>query len=178
MSSSSSKPKNLRCALNLRSVPEICQGINFTLEQKYSYMVCPLIHPRFKRDHLDKTLKHQSLPLTRSDLLLTADCWQSYVVGSISKFYNCDSNNALVRKNAAEVRISKSKIASFIVHWKFALFFKGTNWRTQIHIPPDTDSFYHSTPIQQDRKLLQNSEQFSNQQTDHVQCKIKLRICL
>ena len=37
-------------------------------------MVCPLIHPRFKRDHLNKSLKHWSLPLTRSDLLLTADC--------------------------------------------------------------------------------------------------------
>jgi len=75
-SSSSSKTKNLRCALSLRSVPEICKGINITLEQKYVYLVCPLIHPRFRRDHLNKSLKHRSLPLSRSDLLLTADCNQ------------------------------------------------------------------------------------------------------
>ena len=28
------KPKNLRCALSLPSVPEICQAINLTLESK------------------------------------------------------------------------------------------------------------------------------------------------
>ncbi len=28
------KAKNLRCALSLPSVPEICQGINLTLESK------------------------------------------------------------------------------------------------------------------------------------------------
>ena len=32
----SSKAKNLRCALSMPSMPELCQGINFTLEQKYS----------------------------------------------------------------------------------------------------------------------------------------------
>lgn len=108
-----SKQKNLRCALSLSSIPEICQGINFTLEQKYSYLVCPLIHPRFKRDHLNRFIKHRNLPLTRSDLLLTADCWQNYVVGKISKFYNCDSNDNLIRKNAVEGFIEELK---FVCH--------------------------------------------------------------
>lgn len=102
-------------------MPEICQGINFTLEQKYAYLICPLIHPRFKRDHLNRQLKHRSLPLTRSDLLLTADCWQSYVVGSISKFYNCDSPDALVRKNAAEGLIEELKFACHLTLTAFVI---------------------------------------------------------
>ena len=34
-----SKAKNLRCALSMPSMPELCQGINFTLEQKYIHNV-------------------------------------------------------------------------------------------------------------------------------------------
>lgn len=111
---SSSKQKNLRCALSMPSVPEICKAINTALEQKYSYCCLPLVHPRFKRDHLNKSLKHWNLPLTRSDLLLTADCWQSYVVGYMSKFYNCDSSDASIRKNAVEGFIEELKFTSHL----------------------------------------------------------------
>lgn len=41
---------------------------------RFTYLVCPLIHPRFKREFISENLKHKSLPLTRSDLLLSGDC--------------------------------------------------------------------------------------------------------
>jgi hypothetical protein len=41
---------------------------------RYAYLVCPVIHPKFKREHIESDYRHKQLPLTRSDLLLTADC--------------------------------------------------------------------------------------------------------
>ena len=70
--------KQLKCALSLPCVPDICQAINSTLDLKYTYLVAPLINPNFKREHITRGLKHQSLPLTRSDLLLNTDCTYYY----------------------------------------------------------------------------------------------------
>ena len=71
---SKSKVNNIRCALNLSCPSDLLNSINTALEQKYTYIVCPLIHPRLKREHITRNLPHQNLPLTRSDLLLSGDC--------------------------------------------------------------------------------------------------------
>ena len=125
-SQSKSKVPNVRCALSLSCPTDLLDSINVALEQKYTYIITPLIHPRFKREHVrNNNMPHHNLPLTRSDLLLSGDCkflfcfkekyyllylkmkffkgWQNYVIGVASRFYNCDSNNYIVQKNAEKV---------------------------------------------------------------------------
>jgi hypothetical protein len=72
---------------------------------RFSYIVCPLTNPRFNRENIESNLSHQNLPLTRNDLLINAECWQNYVVGKIHQYYNCDSDDDIIRKNAEEVII-------------------------------------------------------------------------
>lgn len=70
---------------------------------RFTYLVCPLVNTRFKREHIAQNLKHQNMPLTRSDLELGAEAWQTYVVGHSSQYYNCDSDDEIIRKNAIMV---------------------------------------------------------------------------
>ena len=73
-SRSKSKISNVRCALHLSCTADLLDSINIALECKYTYIVTPLIHPRFKREHVRHNMPHHYLPLTRSDLLLSGDC--------------------------------------------------------------------------------------------------------
>jgi hypothetical protein len=87
------------------------------------------------------------LPLTRSDLLLSVDCqlffassfnikqfyiifvlaigWQDYVVGVASKFFNCDSENAIVQKMAEIVRKIKFN-SNFLTQIFYYYFFRAS----------------------------------------------------
>ena len=66
--------KPIRCALSVPNVPCIADAINAAIDSKFTYLICPLVNPRFKREHVRNNLNHQQLPLTRSDLDLSAEC--------------------------------------------------------------------------------------------------------
>lgn len=66
--------KQIRCALSVANVPSITEAINSAIDSNYTYLICPLVNPRFKREHVMSNLNHQQLPLTRSDLDLSAEC--------------------------------------------------------------------------------------------------------
>lgn len=70
----SSNSKIVRCALSVSSVSDITEAINNAIDNKFTYLICPLVNPRFKREYLAENLDHQQLPLTRSDLDLSAEC--------------------------------------------------------------------------------------------------------
>lgn len=70
----SSNTKTVRCALSVYSVPDITEAINNAIDNKFTYLICPLVNPRLKREYFADNLGHQELPLTRSDLDLSAEC--------------------------------------------------------------------------------------------------------
>ncbi|RMZ94869.1 arginine N-methyltransferase 5 [Brachionus plicatilis] len=96
----SSNNKTVRCALSVSSIPDITEAINNAIDNKFTYLICPLVNPRLKREYIADNLRHQQLPLTRSDLDLTAECWQNYVVGAAHQFYDCDSEDETIRNNS------------------------------------------------------------------------------
>lgn len=117
--SSEVKLKNIKCALGINSVPDILSAIHNAIDNSFSYLVCPVIHPRLERENLLKNMNHQKLPMTRNDLTLSAQCWQNYVVARSSRYYECDSENEDVRKNAM---LNLTQELKFVAHLNITIF--------------------------------------------------------
>jgi len=81
------------------NVVDLKQTLDSTLDNMFDYIVVPLAHPRNERN-FTATLPDRNVPLTRSDLVLPASNWSSYVVGRISPWLNFDSPVERVQINS------------------------------------------------------------------------------
>ena len=52
-------------------IPVIRNNVLVSLFDSYDFVVCPIVHPRFRRELIDGKAKSRPGPLTRPDLLLT-----------------------------------------------------------------------------------------------------------
>lgn len=73
-----------------------------TLAGGWDFVVAPLVHPRYRRP-APSTLPRGTFqpPFTRSDLLLTSSQWGSQIVGKVSPWIDCDSENAALARDSA-----------------------------------------------------------------------------
>lgn len=66
----------------------------------FDFLVTPLVHPKNERQLHASRLAPRNVPLTRSDLLLPAPSWSSYVVAKISSWLNFDSEVHRIQMNS------------------------------------------------------------------------------
>jgi len=83
--------------LDIDNVSDLKETLNGAMDVMFDYIIIPLVHQRNERD---LTGVERNVPLTRSDLVLTAQSWSSYVVGKISPWLNFDSKVEKIRLNS------------------------------------------------------------------------------
>ncbi|XP_071172754.1 protein arginine N-methyltransferase 5-like [Mytilus galloprovincialis] len=81
-----------------------CPNINDTLDQAcksgFDFVCFPIVNPRYKREFIHGPAKERPGAITRSDMLLTGQDWNSLVVGKISPWLQPDSRVDVIRKNS------------------------------------------------------------------------------
>lgn len=89
-------------AFEYDNVVNIEQALNKAHDNAFDYIIVPLVHPRFERQ-TSNGLQERSLPLTRSDMLLSSSSWNQNIVGKFSEWINFDSEVETQRHNARKV---------------------------------------------------------------------------
>ena len=80
------------------STPDLRESLQAALQSGAKFLVAPLVHPRYRRDHR----KGRSEPMTRSDLLLNSDQWSDQVMGKLSPWLQLDSPHQSLRRRSEE----------------------------------------------------------------------------
>ena len=70
-------------------VRELRDTIETMSENAFEFCVMPLVHPRYRRRV--NAVFPRDTPFTRSDMILSSQEWSTRVVGKISEWINCDS---------------------------------------------------------------------------------------
>ncbi len=94
--------ERLLVGAELSTVTDIEETLQYTRSSGYDYIACPLVHPRYQRSFSDEVQRDE--PLTRSDMLLSSSDWAS-VVGKISSWIDCDSEDTRIRTRSEKVPI-------------------------------------------------------------------------
>lgn len=87
--------RELSCGLEYSIVNDLATSVSETLFNSYSFIVFPVIHPRFKRNYCAGNSNVKAF--TRSDMLLTPQEWTTRVVGKISSHLDVDVPSPIVR---------------------------------------------------------------------------------
>lgn len=94
-------------AFEYENVVNIEKALTKAQDNAFDYIIVPLVHPRFERQ-TSNGLGERSLPLTRSDMLLSSSSWNQNIVGKFSEWVNFDSEVDEQRHNARRVRFDLS----------------------------------------------------------------------
>lgn len=92
--------ERLSCGLLLHNVTDVYDSLGNASQSGYSFIVTPVVHPRFRREFLEGKSKDRPGAFTRSDLLLSTQDWSTLVVGKISSWINPDSSVHAVKRNS------------------------------------------------------------------------------
>ena len=75
------------------------------MHSSFTFIVAPLVHPRYYRNDAAGVTKQRDDPLTRSDMLLSTNDWGTVVVGKLSPWICLHSAFDSARKNAEKVDV-------------------------------------------------------------------------
>ena len=91
--------KRLVIGYDTNDVPNIKNLLDSTEEDGIDFLVIPMVHPRYERLITTSELKEikREDPLTRSDVLLSCNDWNTLVVGKVSRWIQLDSEHKLIR---------------------------------------------------------------------------------
>jgi hypothetical protein len=93
---------HLVCAFDFDNVSDLNDLVEKSQNECFDYIVVPLVHPLFERQ-FKNGLPERTVPLTRSDLVLSSNAWGSFVVGKLSHWMAFDSPVEKQRINARQV---------------------------------------------------------------------------
>jgi protein arginine N-methyltransferase 5 len=106
----------LRLGWEVDNVFDLAALLKDSLALKFDFIVVPLVHPLYRRrvaagqnpttstvSAFDGAVPLNTLPLTRSDLVLSSDDWRAHVVGKISEWISFESPLERVRRQARDV---------------------------------------------------------------------------
>lgn len=106
-----SKEKDpLRLGWEVDNVEDLNSLLHTARQLQFDYLIVPLVHPGNERQLIrSHQISHSKLfdaddPLTRSDMVLTPELWNGFVVGKISTWLNFDSTLDKTRRNSRLVR--------------------------------------------------------------------------
>lgn len=88
--------QDISCGLEYSATPDLQACLTEGLQCSYSFIVTPIIHPRFSRHHCSHADRVGGF--TRSDMVLSPQDWTSRVVGKLSPHLNVDSVSPIVRQ--------------------------------------------------------------------------------
>lgn len=88
--------RDISCGFEFITTPNLQECLTEALQNNYSYIVAPLIHPRFTRQHSLSSNKVGGF--TRSDMILSPSDWTTRIVGRISHSWNVDEEAPVVRR--------------------------------------------------------------------------------
>ncbi|CAH0699156.1 unnamed protein product [Spodoptera exigua] len=90
----------LSCGLEFTSTPDLQACLSESLRSNYSFVVSPIVHPRFRRPCAGPG---KVGGFTRSDMILSPNDWTSRMVGRLSPYLNVDSSSAIVRQRHEDI---------------------------------------------------------------------------
>ncbi|CAL1544868.1 unnamed protein product [Lymnaea stagnalis] len=88
------------CGRDFHCCPDISIAIETACRAGYDFVCLPLVNPRFKREFMSGPAKDRKCALTRSDMCLSSQDWNSLVVGKTSPWFQLDSKHYHTRKNS------------------------------------------------------------------------------
>ncbi|KAJ8734133.1 hypothetical protein PYW07_014684 [Mythimna separata] len=86
--------QEISCGLEYTSVPDLQACLSEALRCNYSFIVAPIVHPRFRRPPSAGRVGG----FTRSDMILSPQDWTNRIVGRLSPYLNVDSPSSVVRQ--------------------------------------------------------------------------------
>ncbi|CAG9783121.1 unnamed protein product [Diatraea saccharalis] len=87
---------DISCGLEFSITSDLQACLTQALHSNFSFIVAPIVHPRFRRQHVLNSGKVGGF--TRSDMILSPQDWTSRLVGKVSPYLNVDSEVSLVRQ--------------------------------------------------------------------------------
>ncbi|XP_063539976.1 protein arginine N-methyltransferase 5 [Cydia strobilella] len=88
--------QEVSCGLEYVVAPDLQGSLTEAFHANYSFIVTPVVHPRFRRHHIADGNRVGGF--TRSDMILSPQDWTSRIVGRLSPYLNVDSPNDVVRQ--------------------------------------------------------------------------------
>lgn len=88
--------QEISCGFEFITTPDLQGCLTEALQVNYSFIVSPLIHPRFTRQHSSSSAKVGGF--TRSDMILSPQDWTTRVVGRLSQHWDVDVESPVVRQ--------------------------------------------------------------------------------
>lgn len=86
--------QEISCGLEYTAVPDLQACLSEALRCNYSFIVAPIVHPRFRRP----TSAGRVGGFTRSDMVLSPQDWTNRMVGRLSPYLDVDSPSPVVRQ--------------------------------------------------------------------------------
>lgn len=86
----------ISCGLDYITTPDLQACLTEALHCNYSFIVSPIVHPRFRRQYVTNVGKTGGF--TRSDMVLSPQDWTTRLVGKLSPYLNVDSASSTVRQ--------------------------------------------------------------------------------
>ncbi|XP_065829038.1 protein arginine N-methyltransferase 5-like [Oscarella lobularis] len=102
---------------DLFCTPDITECVRKAIDSGFTFIVAPLVHPRYYRNDAAGVTKQRDDPLTRSDMLLSTNDWGTVVVGKLSPWICLHSAFDSARKNAEKVLLEE---LDYAVHLSLA----------------------------------------------------------
>uniref|UniRef100_A0A1B6CEQ6 Protein arginine N-methyltransferase n=1 Tax=Clastoptera arizonana TaxID=38151 RepID=A0A1B6CEQ6_9HEMI len=90
--------RRLICGLDFSNVNEIKETVDTSIQNRYDFVCIPIVHPRFKREFINGKSKDRPGAFTRFDMILSSHDWNAFVIGKISPYLDCDSEDTDRRK--------------------------------------------------------------------------------
>lgn len=87
--------QEISCGLEFTSTPDLQACLTEALRCNYSFIVSPVVHPRFRRPC---SIAGRVGGFTRSDMILSPQDWTGRIVGRLSPYLNVDSPSPGVRQ--------------------------------------------------------------------------------
>lgn len=97
--------QDISCGLDYIITPDLQQCVSDPLKFGYSFIVSPIVHPRFRRQHCGNISVVGGF--TRSDMVLAPTDWASRIVGKLSPYLDVDSPCSVVRQRHEDCMIEE-----------------------------------------------------------------------
>ncbi|XP_069112607.1 protein arginine N-methyltransferase 5-like [Argopecten irradians] len=90
----------LSCGRDYHCCPDINTTLDNVCKSGFDFVCLPIVNPRYKREFIYGPAKDRPGAMTRSDLVLTGQDWNTLIVGKVSPWIQLDSKVDTIRKNS------------------------------------------------------------------------------
>lgn len=84
------------CGLEYSITPDLATCISETMEHKFTFVVVPVVHPRFRQQYVVDNNSFGKFD-TRSYMVISPQDWSSRVVGKLNLYVDVDSPDPIAR---------------------------------------------------------------------------------